>query len=41
MTRVCVDKQTGTTAAIKKYVDKRYLIWYEMIFKGFHPVENG
>ena len=30
MPRVCVDKQTGTTAATKKYVDNGYLIWYRM-----------
>jgi len=29
MPRVWVDKQTQTTAAIKKYVDNPYLIWFE------------
>jgi len=29
MPRVCVDKQTGTTAATKKEVDNPCLIWYK------------
>jgi hypothetical protein len=28
MPRVCVDKQTRTTSAIKKHVDNPYLIWF-------------
>jgi hypothetical protein len=39
MTRVCVDKQTRTTAAIKKYVDKGYLSWYERAWDGAGSVE--
>jgi hypothetical protein len=38
MPRVCVDKQTGTTAATKKRVDKRYLIWYKT---GWKPAVCG
>ena len=34
MTRVCVDKQTRTTSATKKYVDKGYLTWYEWPERG-------
>jgi hypothetical protein len=41
MTRVCVDKQTRTTAAIKKYVDKGYLSWFETTVRGDRAVEIG
>ena len=41
MTRVCVDKRTGTTSAMKKYVDKGYLTWYEWGWEGSRPVENA
>lgn len=41
MPRVCVDKQTRTTPATKKYVDNRYLIWFTGGGWGHLPVENG
>jgi hypothetical protein len=41
MTRVCVDKQTRTTTATKKYVDKRYLTWFKWPGKGGWAVEIG
>ena len=40
MPRVCVDKQTGTTAVAKKYVDNECLIWFMPSAVAYRPVEN-
>jgi hypothetical protein len=40
MTRVCVDKQTGTLAATKKQVDNECLIWFKTALSAKWLVGN-